>query len=655
MKALAFLATLACCSAAAASSGLEYIDPLIGTEGKGSQYGGMMPCAGVPFGSFSMVPMTRLNRVGQLSFNQADDTLIGFILTRQPSIWMGDWGEVRIPIEPAKIEDAAYTPYLGRVTAGGRTFEYTATAHAAWLRGDLRDVRLVDGYCSNRDDENLGYPLPNFKGWRCVKRVRGGMQIGVSLISLEQARANLAKEIGGKTFEEVASAVKSEWERYFGRIEIDAPDSVKTIFYTGLYHTLMYPRRIDEYGRYYSAFDDKVHDGTMYSCYSLWDTYRAEHPWLTLVAPEHVDGMMQALLEMYREGGWLPKWPNPSYTGIMIGAPAEVVLAEAYVKGFKGFDLALAYEAVRKNATVPQTGDDECDWRDRGMFGRTPETRGGLASYMKRGYVSCDQTRESVSRTQDFGLADRAAAILAEAAGHPDDAAFFRARSSNYTNLWEATASAFLPRRADGTFVPRAQLKPPYHDYCEQSPETGVWAVPFDTDGLAALMGGPGTAVRRLDEFFDTLFWIPERGNKSIHGNEPSHHCAYLYNRFGAPEKTQQRVREILTRAYSTDRKGFDGNEDCGQMSAWYIFSALGFYPLDPASGEYEIGSPLVRSARLHIGAPYPPAILEIRVENAAPARWRVKRATLNGRELTGWRVRHADLIKGGLLEFKMD
>ena len=167
-------------------------------------------------------------------------------------------------------------------------------------------------------------------------------------------------------------------------------------------------------------------------------------------------------------------------------------------------------------------------------------------------------------------------------------------------------------------------------------------------------MGGNAAAVKRLDEFFETLFWKPERGNKSIHGNEPSHHCAYLYNRFGAPEKTQQRVREILARSYSTDRKGFDGNEDCGQMSAWYIFSALGLYPLDPVSGCYEIGSPIVRGAKLHLGAPYAPATLEIRVKNYAPDRWRVGRVTLNGVELKDWRVRHADLVKSGILEFEM-
>lgn len=621
-----FFAVAVTVSVKAAS--LDYVDPLIGTEGSGSEYGGMMPCTGVPFGSFHMVPMTRLNRVGQLSFNSADDTLIGFILTRQPAIWMGDWGEVRIPIEPAGIDNARYTPYHGRITAGGRTFEYTATAHAAWLRGNLHDVRLLDGYSSSRDDENLGRPLPNFKGWRCVKRVKDGLQIGVSLISLEQARRNLEAEIGERTFEEVAAETKAAWETYFNRIEIEAPEDVKTIFYTGLYHTLLYPRRIDEGGRYYSAFDDRVHDGIMYSCYSLWDTYRAEHPWLTLIAPERVDGMMRSLLEMYREGGWLPKWPNPGYTGIMAGAPAEIVLEEAITKGFTGFDHALAREAIRKNRTVPQRFDTVRRWRDREEYGLCPETRAGLTSYLKRGYVACDETDESVSRTLDFSFADR---------------------NRFYTNLWCESAGMFLPRLANGLFDASAKRA-----YTECRPETAVWCVPHDPEGLASLMGGKAAAIRRLDDFFDNLFWKPERGNMSIHGNEPSHHCAYLYNRFGAPEKTQRRVREILTRCYSKNRRGFDGNEDCGQMSAWYILSALGFYPVDPVSGYYEIGSPLVKSAKLRFGTPYSETVLDIRVVHYAPDSWRVSRVTLNGSCLSEWRVRHADLVKGGELVFEM-
>ena len=624
----AISAAVSIAGAAASKEPLDYVDPLIGTEGSGSEYGGMMPYTGVPFGSFQMVPMTRLNRVGQLSFNSADKTLIGFILTRQPAIWMGDWGEVRIPIEPAEIESADFRPYYGRVAAGGRTFEYTATAHAAWLRGDIADVRLLDGGNSSRDDENLGAALPNFRGWRAVRRVRGGLQIGVSLISLKEARSNLAREIGGKTFEEVVAETKGSWREYFSRIEIKAPEEVKTIFYTGLYHTLLYPRQIDEYGRYYSAFDDKVHDGVMYNSFSLWDTYRAEHPWLTLIAPERVDGMMQSLLEMYREGGWLPKWPNPSYTGIMSGAPAEIVLEEAMKKGFVGFDHALAKAAIAKNRSVPQQLDEKRRWYDREEYAGIPETRAGLTSYLARGYVASDITAESVSRTLDFAFADR---------------------NRNYTNLWNAAAKRFLPRRSDGSWDGRARGA-----YTECSVDTALWCVPHDVENLVSLLGGPAAFEAELDRYFDELFFKANQQGSSFHGNEPTHHTAYLYNRIGRPEKTQRRVRDILRRSYSSSRRGFDGNEDCGQMSAWYILSALGFYPADPVSGEYELGSPLVESAELHLGAPYSGTTLRIKAVGYSPDRWRVGHAAFNGSRLESWRISHADLVRGGVLEFHM-
>ena len=642
-----------------AKTALDYVDPLIGTEGVGTQYGGMQPYTCVPFGSFHLVPMTRTNRIGRLSFNSSDENLLGFILTRQPAIWMGDWGEVRVEVPSEKILEINATPYHTEITTVGGAYELAATAHSALIRG--LDQSIIDsfpqsGVNTNRMDAQYGYPLPNFGGrWFVDKTHQGELRIGVSLISVEQAKMNLEREVGARTFEEVAAGAKQEWEEMFARLEIDAPDDIKTIFYTGLYHALLYPRKIDEYGRYYSAFDDRMHDGEMYTCFSLWDTYRAEHPLLALVAPERVDGMMQSLIDMQRQGGWLPLWPNPSYTGIMCGAPAEVVLAEAYVKGFRGFDIGQAYAAVRKNAMCPQRFDDECKWIDRGMFGRFPETRGGLHSYMVRGYVSCDLTAESVSRTQDFGLADRAAAILSDAVGRSDEAEMFRARSCNYTNNWCSEDARFLPRKSNGDFVRREFLAKPYHDYCEQSPETAIWAVPYDTEGLSRLLGGKEESVRKLDEYFDTLFWLPERGNRSIHGNQPSHHTAYLYNRFGNPRKTQQRVREILTRAYSTNRKGFDGNEDCGQMSAWYILSSLGFYPIDTISGEYEIGTPLVKHAKLTIGKPFRPVVFEIKVKNYSEDRWKVKRVVFNGKKLADFRLRHSDILAGGVLEFEME
>ncbi|MBE6396107.1 MAG: glycoside hydrolase family 92 protein [Lentisphaerae bacterium] len=566
-----------------------------------------------------------------------------------------------------------------------------------------RDGKSVTGWNSDRLDAHHSYPLPNFKGWfvlefsrpfvscgtyegspeppaphryrgvrlkdgeRKVKGdVAGGwavfapssvplcVRVGVSLISPEQARENLRREIRpGETVGALSARMKEVWRERMGRLTIETADeSVKRIFYTGIYHASLYPREIGEYGRYYSAFDDKVHEGESYTCYSGWDTYRAEHPLLTLVAPERVDGMMRALLQAYDEGGWLPKWPNPGYTGIMVGGPAEVMLAEAWAKGFRGFDVGKAYEAVRKNATTPQKNDRECTWRDRGCFGEFPETRAGLSWYQELGYVPCDKVYESVSRTQDFAFDDTAAAVLAEAAGAAQDAAFFRNRSHTWTNVWCAGKRMCLPKNAAGEWcAPKSGFA--WH-YTECIPETALWCVPHDIPLLSGLLGGDKAFADRLDRYFEENFFKPDRWRTTIHGNEPSHHVAYLYNRVGRPDKTQERVREIMARCYSATRKGFDGNEDCGQMSAWYILSAIGFYPVEPQSGRYEIGSPIVDSATLQISHPYRRAELKITVLGNSPENRYVRSVSFNGQKICGTELEHSDLMRGGELVFEM-
>ena len=703
---------LASCSS---FNGLDYVDPLIGTEGDGTEYGGMMPYVGVPFGSADWVPMTRLTEVGTLSYNSSDTLLLGFIGTRQPAIWMGDWGQVSFQPqtgEPVvdyasrgqRITREEYTPYLSIVEAGGIRTRYSGLEHSAVFEFSAAEHLIIDvsripvgacsdhsphpghvdfsedgmsisGWNSDRFDASHTSPKPNFRGYfhitfsrpyaghectgndedeaQCVLCFGPSQKpliarIGLSLISVEQAKANLEREICSRDVDDVADMAKMSWQREFDKLRIEADDDVKTIFYTGLYHSLLYPREIDEYGRYYSAFDDSVHDGIMYNCWSMWDTYRAEHPLLTMLVPERIDDMMQSLVEMYHEGGRLPKWPNPSYTGIMVGSPAETILAEAFTKGFRGFDLDAAYEAVRKNAMEPQPNDRELRWQDRGDFGDTPETRAGLSRYMELGYVAADETNESVSRTQDFGLQDLAAAVLAEATGHLDDAEYFRRRSNNYRNLWNDEAKLFLPRNADGSWVD--PLSGPHYTEC--SPQTAVWAVPYDVEGLSALMGGNDVLESRLDSYFKDLFWKGENGNRSIHGNETSHHVAYLYNRIGKPEKTQLHVREILSRCYSTDRKGFDGNEDCGQMSAWYIMSSLGLYMLNPSDGWYELGAPCVSNAMLTLQNGH---ILTIKAKNLSDLPAPVKQVTFNGKVIKEWRISHAELAQGGELVFEYE
>ena len=638
---------------------LGFVDPMIGTEGTGSEYGGMVPMAGVPFGSMSLVPVTRTNGVSRTSFNALDKELLGFVLTRQPAIWMGDWGPVRIWLpSPLPIESVAATPYLVKVKAGGRLYELAASSNVACIRSDdpfLADALPARGSTAERTQRTSSQPLPNFRCQFASAFDGGTLRVAVSLVGADEAERSLG-ERQTMDFDSAAEHARSEWARYFSRVSIDAPDDVKTIFYTGLYHALLYPREVTERGRYYSAMDDRVHEGVSYTCYSLWDTYRAEHPLLTLVAPDRVDGMMQSLVNMWREGGWLPLWPNPGYTGQMIGGPAEVVLSEAVVKGFRGFDVGGAWKAVLKNATVPQEGDLERRWP--GTMDDPPgppETRPGLTRYMASGYVAADETFESVSRTLDYAFDDNAVADFAAAIGDAEAERRFRARSRSYTNLWNDAASCFLPRYVSGEWVDLSKHGGDVHAYTETDPQTARWCVPHDVQGLARLMGGRDALVRELDRFFDEGFYrIDAVGNKSVHGNETAHHVAYMYNRVGEYDKTCRRVRDILVKCYSRDRKGFDGNEDCGQMSAWYVFSALGLYPLDPSSGMYELGSPLVRSAKIEFGRPYAPAELRIEVRGYSPGRWRVARVTFEGRELADRRIRHADLVAGGTLAFEM-
>lgn len=730
---------------------VDYIDPLIGTEGGGSQYGGMVPGVGMPFASLQWVAMTRLTEVSSTCYNFSDSTLLGFTGTRQPAIWMGDFGQVSLAPRIGEVDvefktrgyrfqhaDEAAKPWLYRVSTEGPaekriTTEMTGTERAGMFRisfpkdqpshlvidasrdyinphSDLRpadgwimicdDGRTVEGWNKDRLDATHTYDLPNFKGYFVIEFNRpftsfgtytgegkaeqkgeyqpvikhpdartaqanrvGGyvgfsaseqpllIRIGTSMISLEQARENLKQEIPAWDFDAVVAANRKVWEKQFDRLVIETPDeSIKTIFYTGLYHALLYPRIFSEYGRYYSAFDDQIHQGVSYTAYSMWDTYRAEHALLTLIASDRVNDMMTALLQMYKEGGWLPMWPNPAYTGIMCCGPAEMILAEAWSKGFRGFDINLTYEAVKKNATVPQPNDASCDWHERGNFGHNPETRGGLSWYQKLGYVPCDKARQSVSRTLDFSLNDTAAAILAQATGHTEDAASFSKRSKSYKNQWDSAHQLFLPRLADGTYTDRMDGP----SYTECSAQTALWCVPHDPLGVAELLGGTDVYEARLDKYFQSEFFKPERGNRSIHGNEPSHHTSYLYSAIGKQWKTAAQVREIAKRCYSTNRKGFDGNEDCGQMSAWYILSALGFYPLNPATEWYEIGSPLVEKAVLKVGSPYPEATLTIVVKNQAPENVYVQSVSLNGKRLTQPRIRQSDLVSGGVLEFVM-
>ncbi len=538
------------------------------------------------------------------------------------------------------------------------------------------DRREISGFNPDRMDAHLGpFALPNFRGYFVVQfreapgesgtyegsdlhaeaQTANGentgayatfapsqqrvieLRVGTSFISIDQARANLQKEIPSWNFDSLRDGLKQAWNKKLGLIGVDgASDDQRAIFYTGLYHSLLYPRLFSEYGRYYSAFDDQIHPGVSYTAYSLWDTFRAEHSLLTLVAPERVNDMVKALLQNYQEGGWMPKWPNPSYTNIMIGTHADAMIAEAINKGFRGFDLNLAYQAAYKDAMTPPDGDTTRKWYDREPH--TPyEARAGLTYAKTLGYIPNDKTAESASSSLEDDYDDYAVAQIAKAAGKDTDYKFFINRSRNYRLLFNPETGFMQARNSDGSWAD------PGAGWTEGDKWVYTWSTMHDIPGLIRLMGGTDNYDRKLDEHF--------AGGHNHHDNEPSHHYGYLYDYSGQPWKTQKKVREIATEAYTNTPTGILGNEDCGQMSAWYIFTAMGFYPVNPVSGDYMIGSPIFRKTVIHLAGGKQ---FIISAPEASDTNVYIQSAELNGKPLNIPVVRYSDIVAGGTLTFKM-
>jgi len=681
----------------------------------GPDYGGTMPLVTTPFGMTNWTPQTRQNRISVSSYAYEDDTISGFIGTHQPAVWMGDYGYVTLMPQignfnstveyrrlPFKHADEVSTPYYYSVKMGSPAArqifaEMTATDHCAHMRftfpvkeagtvvleatraGTVGYVKVdaarreIVGYNPDRMDAHLSnVKLPNFKGY-FVARFRqpfvsqgvyrgvlpvdgqnevtgdevGGfakfaapvveVQIGTSFISVEQARANLDAELPDWQFEATRAALKKKWNDKLGIATVEgASQDERSIFYTGLYHALLYPRLFSEYGRYYSAFDDRVHNGESYTAFSIWDTFRAENSLLTLFAPERIDGMVQALLQNYQEGGWLPKWPNPSYTNIMIGTHADSLIAEAIRKGFRGFDYALAYEAVYKDANTPPDGDTTRRWVDREP-GVPYEARAGLTYARKLGYIPADKVSESASSTLEETYDDYAVAQVAKALGKTSDYRELMQRSRNYTHLFNASRGFMQARNSDGSWAS------PADGWTEGDEWVYLFAPLHDIPGVMQLLGGAGPFNAKLDQHF--------AGNHNHHDNEPSHHYGYLYDYGGQPWKTQERVRQIARDAYSNTPTGVLGNEDCGQMSAWYVFTAMGFYPVNPASAQYMIGSPLFTRTILHLpnGKHF-----EISAANNSADHPYIQSARLNGRPLAQPFITHQQIESGGKLEFTM-
>jgi predicted alpha-1,2-mannosidase len=354
------------------------------------------------------------------------------------------------------------------------------------------------------------------------------------------------------------------------------------------------------------------------------------------LAPERIDGMIGALLQNYQEGGWMPKWPNPSYTNIMIGTHADSLVAEAINKHFKGFDYQLAWDAVYKDAMTPPDGDTTRRWYDREPH--TPyEARGGLTYLKTLGFVPVDKTAEAASRTLEDSYDDWCVAEVAKALGKTKDYQFFLDRSHNYEHLFNKTTGFMQARNSDGSWAD------PKEGWTEGNTWVYTWAVMHDIPGLIQLMGGKEKYNARLDEHFS--------GGHNVHSNEPSHHYGYLYDYSGQPWKTQAKVREIAAAEYANLPSGIDGDDDCGQMSAWYLFTALGFYPVNPASGDFMLGSPLFTKMTIRLSNGN---IFTVSAENNSAKNVYIQSATLNGKPLAIPLIRYDDIVAGASLKLVM-
>ena len=496
------------------------------------------------------------------------------------------------------------------------------------------------------------------------KRVE--VRTGVSFVSVEQARRNLEIEVpDGTSFESTVEELKDAWLEKLGRVTIEGVNQAseahdqRTVFYTGLFHALQYPADFSEpttstiggLRTFYSGYTDSIHEknDSYYQSWSIWDTYRAEHSLITLFAPERVNSLLRTLLQIFEWSGRLPMWANVVETNIMIGTHVDAVFANALARDFRGFDIAKAWEAVQKNAFQPPEQDLNLLYFDREPY--TPdEVRAGLTLYMSKGYVPNDMWAESASRTLDYAFDDYAASVVASHANQTTYASQLLARSANYHTLFNSNTTFMEAKNANGTWAGSLQ------GWTEGDDWVYTFDVMHDVPGLAALFGGRANLKAKLDAHFE--------GGHNDHTNEPSHHVPYLYAAIGYPASTQNLTRAIAYENYNATSAGLSGNEDLGQMSAWYVFSAMGFYPVNPASDEYVVGAPFFEEMRIR----WPVGVLGDEGDGAdngtehetvisapgAPTKPYVKSLHVDGAVVMSPMLRHGQIVRAGRIEFEM-
>ncbi len=477
------------------------------------------------------------------------------------------------------------------------------------------------------------------------------VRVASSFISPEQALLNL-KELGDDGIDEVSARGRARWNEVLGRVEVsdDNTDNLRT-FYSCLYRSLLFPRSFyetDADGRvmHYSPYNGKVLPGYMFTDTGFWDTFRSLFPFLNLMYPSMNEKMQEGLVNAYKESGFLPEWASPGHRGCMVGNNSASVVADAYLKGLRGYDAETLWEAVKHgaNAVHPKVSST----------GRL-----GFEEYNSLGYVPCDKHSQSVARTLEYAYDDWCIYRFGKALGKSDkELKQYRANAMNYKNVFDSSTSLMRGRKADGSFESPFDPTAWSRSFTEGDSWHWSWCVFHDPQGLIGLMGGKQKFNSMLDSVFVVYPDVSSRGiihemremqvmnmGQYAHGNQPIQHMIYLYAYSGQPWKTQYWIREVMDKLYNANPDGYCGDEDNGQTSAWYVFSAMGFYPVCPGSNQYVLGTPYFNKVTLHLENGN---TMTIKAEGNSRSNRYIDSMTLNGKTYTKNYLTHADIMKGG-------
>lgn len=697
------------CAASAATGDKDYtrfVDPLIGSGGHGHVFVG----ASVPFGGVQL-GLTNVSEGWDWcsGYHESDTTIIGYAHTHLSGTGIGDKGDILFMPFTGELAGYGKYDYLGRYNRATETAEagyYDVTEERYGVRAELTaservgfhrytfrgedtakmlvnlrqgigwdkamDCRVekvsdtrIEGYRLSKgwaDDDRVYFvaefssPITSFEyvdtamvavmSFAAAEPNVLGAKVAISGTSIDGARLNFDAEATDKEFDVARTEAKDKWNELLSRIKIESADTARLrTFYTAMFHSAIFPAVFSDVDGTYRGADGKIYTDTTFTAYtqfSLWDTYRAAHPLYTIMTPERVPDMIGSMIAIYEQQGKLPVWYlSGNETDCMTGFSSVQVVGDAILKNIPGFDYEKAYAAMKAYASLDERG---------------------LKEIREKGYYPADVDVESVARAMEYCISDYAVYKVAEKLGHADDAAYFKKRSEGYKRYFDPSDGFVKGVMSDGTFRTPFDPSRSAHradDFCEGNAWQYTWMVPHDFNGLFELFGSAEAAEAKLDLTYSTPYVREGDASPDIsgmigqvaHGNEPSHATAYAYAAMDRPDKTATIVRHIMDSLYNDTPEGISGNEDMGEMSAWYILNAMGFYQPNPAGGEFVFGSPLFSRAELSLPGGKTFTVI---AENLTDENIFIRGAKLNGRELDKRSITYDDIMAGGELVFTM-